>query len=293
MRLALIALILAVAAPAFAQPGDDAVALLPLDADQKLELYSQSVASEVARALAAGAVDVVVVGPKMAVPEKARLIVDGTITGKADNITLTLRIRDAHAGTVLATVPATATSVTDATEQLSQKVLPAVKAQIAALHAQVDTGHTDHAEHMTPPPRPHAVAPLPVLAAVHAVPGAEALVQPLGSALAPWAARTIDPLPNTLVDMIVPTTASTKGRDLAIGLEVLGYVTLPGDIPSARARVRVRIVDRSRVLFDRIVHTDTIVGEKGIAPDALAARVAREVLDIVEPHLRRAVPSWR
>jgi len=290
MRLALIALILAVAAPAFAQPGDDAVALLPLDADQKLELYSQSVASEVARALAAGAVDVVVVGPKMAVPEKARLIVDGTITGKADNITLTLRIRDAHAGTVLATIPTTATSVTDATEQLSGKVLPAVKAQLAVLHAQVDSSHADH---MTPPPRPHVAAPLPMLAAVHAARGGEALVQPLGGALAPWAGRTIDPLPNTLVDMIVPTMASTKGRDLAIGFEVLGYVTVPGDIPSARARVRVRIVDRSHVLFDRIVHTDTVVGEKGIAPDVLAGRVAREVLDIVEPHLRRADPSWR
>src|SRR3569623_765674 len=136
MRLALIALILAIAAPVFAQPSSDAVALLPLDADQQLELYSQSVASEVARALAAGAIDVVVVGPKMAVHEKSLLIVDGTITGKAVNITLTLRIRDAHAGTVLATVPATASSVTDATEQLSQKVLPAVKPQLAALHAQ-------------------------------------------------------------------------------------------------------------------------------------------------------------
>src|SRR3954453_13253 len=105
MRLVILALglavVLAIAAPASAQPSNDAVALLPLDADAKLELYSQSIASEVARALAAGQIDVVVVGPKMAVPEKARLIVDGTITGKADNITLTLRIRDAHAGTVL------------------------------------------------------------------------------------------------------------------------------------------------------------------------------------------------
>ncbi len=61
-----------------------AVALLPLDADAKLELYGQPVASELARALVQGGLDVVVVGPKMAVPEKARLVVDGTIKfGKA------------------------------------------------------------------------------------------------------------------------------------------------------------------------------------------------------------------
>src|SRR5690348_14307360 len=104
------ALVFALVSPALAD--DNAVALLPLDADAKLELYSQSVASEVARALVAGGVDVVVVGPKMEVPQRARMFVDGTITGKGDSITLTLRIRDARAGTVLGSVPATATSVT-------------------------------------------------------------------------------------------------------------------------------------------------------------------------------------
>src|SRR5690242_3933246 len=103
MRLVILALLVALVSPAFAD--DDAVALLPLDADARLELYSQSVASEVARALVAGGVDVVVVGPKMAVPERARMIVDGTITGKGDSVTLTLRMRDARAGTVLGSIP--------------------------------------------------------------------------------------------------------------------------------------------------------------------------------------------
>jgi hypothetical protein len=285
-----VALVLAISAPAFAQPGDDAVALLPLDADQKLELYSQSVASEVARALAAGQIDVVVVGPKMAVPEKARLIVDGTITGKADNVTLTLRIRDAHAATVLATVPATASSVTDATEQLSQKVVPAVKAQIAALHAQTQPPKLEG--HKTVPARAPMVAEkAALLVAIHASPGAEALVAPLGKAVEPWADRKILPLANTLVDMVVPSTV--QGNGFAIGFELLGYVTLPGAIPSARARVRVRIVARTGVLFDRIIHTDTVVGDKGITPEALAARTAGEVLAIVEPHFRRVDTSWR
>ncbi|HSN29843.1 MAG TPA: hypothetical protein VLT45_26330 [Kofleriaceae bacterium] len=266
---------------------DSAVALLPLDADAKLELYSQSVASEIARALAAGQIDVVVVGPKMAVPTKARLIVDGTITGKGDQITLTLRIRDARAGTVLATLPATAGSVSDATEQLSGKVLPAVKAQIDALHAEPATPPVPpRVDHRLPRPK---AEPTPVLLAVHGV-ATDPLAGALSSEFQPWAHRAVRPLPNTLVDMLGP--ANTNGYDIALGFEVLAYTTLPGSIPSARARVRVRVLAKGKVVFDRIVHTDTVVGDKGIASDALAARTAREVLAIVAPHLKRAVPTW-
>ena len=73
---------------------------------------------------------------------------------------------------------------------------------------------------------------------------------------------------------------------------MLGYTTLPGNIPSARARVRVRILAKGQVVFDRVVRTDTVVGDKGIASDALAARTAREVFAIVTPHLKKAIPSW-
>ena len=55
----------------------------------------------------------------------------------------------------------------------------------------------------------------------------------------------------------------------------------------AAGRVQVRIKDTK---FDRIVRTDTIVGDKSFTPDQLAARTAREVLAILRPHLRRALP---
>jgi hypothetical protein len=45
-------------------------------------------------------------------------------------------------------------------------------------------------------------------------------------------------------------------------------------------------------VFDRVVVTDTVVGDKGVAQPELAARVAREVLAILRPHMRRRVPSW-
>jgi hypothetical protein len=286
MRLLILAVVIAFAAPAFAD--DDAVALLPLDADQKLEIYSQSVASEVARTLASGGVDVAIVGPKEAVPQRARLIVDGTITGKPDAVTLTLRIRDARAGTVLASVPVSAATVTKATEDLATKVLPAVKTQLASLHTA--PAITTLPEHQHAASSQATAAPTPLLAEVM---GGGPLATALTAELPTWAHRTIDPLPNVLIDMVVPTMPATHGRDLAIALDILGFTVESGEVPFAHARVRVRVVDKSKVVFDRVIRTDTVVGDRKQAPDALAVRTAREVLQILEPHLRRKVPGWR
>ena len=285
MRLVILALVVALATPALAD--DSAVALLPLDAEQKLEIYSQSVASEVARALVAGGIDVAIVGPKEAVPQRARLIVDGTISGKPDAVTLTLRVRDARAGTVLATLPVSAATVTKATEDLSAKVLPAVKLQLASLQTRPAPIQEPVHQH---PATQEPAAPVPVLAEVL---GGGPLAAALTAELPGWAPRPIDPLPNVLIDMVVPTMPATHNRDLAIALDILAYTVEPGEVPLAHARVRVRVVDRSKVVFDRIIHTDTIVGDKHQASDALAVRAAREVLAILEPHLRRKVPAWR
>jgi len=75
------------------------------------------------------------------------------ITGKPDAVTITLRVRDARAGTVLATVPVSAATVTKATEDLSAKVLPAVKTQLGTIH----TTTTAQPE----PDHRHAAAPVP------------------------------------------------------------------------------------------------------------------------------------
>src|SRR5262245_27430172 len=99
VRLVVIACVVAVAAPVRA----DTVALLPLDGEARLEMYGQPVAAEIGRALKESGLDVVVVGAKMAVPESADLIVDGTIKAdkkrKGETVTLAMRIRDPHAPT--------------------------------------------------------------------------------------------------------------------------------------------------------------------------------------------------
>ncbi|MDB4954519.1 MAG: hypothetical protein JWO36_2088 [Myxococcales bacterium] len=284
--------------PARAQPVQtDAVALLPLDADQRLEIYGQPVASELARALVAGGIDVVVVGPRMAVPERARLIVDGTIAGRGETVTMTLRIRDRVAGTVLDSLTATAPSLTtidSASTDLAGRVLPAIRKWLAALHAAT----TRPVDRVTPPAKPVDAPPPPLLIAVTgAAPQVEALRVAFTGAASVWArthhreARTMDAA--ALARDHAAKTVQQNGTDLGIAIEILGYAVEPGTVPTARARARVRIADPSQVVFDRVIVTDTIVGDRGLAADVLAARVAREVLMIVEPNLRRAIPTWR
>ena len=279
-----------------------AVALLPLDADQQLAIYGQPVASELARALGAGGVDVVVVGPKMAVPERARLIVDGTIRAKGEAVVLSVRVRDVADGTVLATLDATApklTSIDKAAAQLSARVLPAVTELLAK---QQQAAHA-RPQPAPGPAAPAAPAPEPLLVAVIAAPGTPPATAPLRDALAHAVDAWAEAHHRTVVAVDAAALASSKALaahhgTLGVLFEIEGYAVDPGVVPLARARVHVRVVQPAgfvdgAVGFDRVIVTDTIVGDRGLSADALAARAAREVLAIAEPHVRRVVASWR
>ncbi len=276
MRVALV-LLLVFAGRAFAEPRD-AVALLPLDAEKHLEIYGQPVASEVARELSTGGIEVVVVGAKMAVPERARLVLDGTITaGKDGAVALAIRIRERASGTVLDKLDASAPSLTAidrAAAELSARVLPAVKARLAALDRPPPAPRPEqgHRQAAPAPPAPHAIV---------GTVGPGTLHDALTAALGEWTPRH-------------GYVAADKDGDATLALTQVAYSVEHGEVPLAPARVRVRIEDRAhKKLFDRVVVTDTVVGDKKMADDRLAARVAREVLYILEPHMRRAVPSWR
>ena len=277
-----------------AEPAGDAVALLPLDADKSLEIYGQPVASEIARALVAGAVQVVVVGPRMAVPERARLIVDGTIAlGKAGAVTISLRIRNRVDGVVLDNLSASAPGlarIDSAASELSARVLPIVRDRLAALHRAVEGVRIEPR-----PAAPAAPAPRPVLVAItDERKSAEAgpLPAALETAATSWTQGHRRPLQKTDAGKL-----ATAPGDLAIGFWILDFtvddLADATRLQAARARVRVQIIRAHSVVFDRIVATDSVLGEPGLARPELAARVAREVLAILRPHMRRSVPSWQ
>lgn len=303
IRILLAVAVLTLWAPVRAEtPKGEAVALLPLDADARLVIYGQPVASEIARALVAGGIDVVVIGPKMAMPDRAKLIVDGTIgASKADLVTLTLRVRNPVDGTTLATTQSQVqglTNIDKAAADLSAKILPIVRENLEALKP-TQVVPTDPKE-----PKVSVVASAPVMrpllvgVSTRGGSGAQdALEEALVAQVAPWAERqgrepkTTEP--KTLQAKQAVATIKAAGTDLGVVFEITSFSISNDAIPLARARVHVVVADAAGVLFDRVVVTDSIVGDKNITTKVMAARAAREVLDILRPHLRRMVRAWR
>lgn len=295
------ALVLLVLFATTAHADEGKVALLPLDAAAKLEVYGQVVASEIAQALIAGKIDVVVVLPKMAVPEQTKLIVDGKISaGKGGAIELSIRVRDPKAVSVVQQFQATASSLENldkTTKELSEKVLPVVRDKLEQLSRKPIEGvKTPIPPPLAPvetmPPRPLLVGIGSQMSARSGDPFRAALTEAVPSWVAA-AQRAPSVIEVGMLDAKTATkTVAGSTADRAIAFEILGYGMWGSEVPMGRARVRVRIADAGQILFDRVVVTDTVVGEKAMTTDRFAARVAQEVLSILRPHVKKAVPAW-
>src|SRR4051794_39028416 len=207
-------------------PGSYGVALLPLEADKGLEIYGQPVASEMARALAAGNVRVVVLGPRTAVPDHTGLIIDGTIAlGKGSAVLISLRIRRADGGvlpsrrSLAASAPGLA-KIDSAAAELSAQLLPTVRELLAALPRESE----DHGRIVEVRPVPAPDRPV-LIAVADDRPGADRgpLRGALQAAAADWTrahrgvARDADPARLTAAGL------SAAGADLAIGFSILDW----------------------------------------------------------------------
>jgi hypothetical protein len=281
------------------------VALLPFDADPKLKIYGKPVAAEVARALTSDGIEVTLVGAKMEVPVDAMLIVDGSIEAKGGSITIAIRLRDVRNGATLERVQsstATLATIDRAAAEVSTRAVPIVRAKLAELAAAA--ARPDPIDKPRPkPPIPQVAPPAPpMLTAVGVSVEAAAMAEPLRAALLRATFARVrdngrDPVQveySTLHAKIAAQTVATHGRAKhAVAFELLDYTVEVGDVPLASARARLRIVDAAGVRFDRVIITNTIVGERAMAGGALADRVADELLRIALPQLRRVEPAWR
>lgn len=100
--------------------------------------------------------------------------------------------------------------------------------------------------------------------------------------------------PAKMTRELATDTVKASKLDLGMLLEITSYtLEIEDNIPIARAHVRFRVTDAVGIVFDRVVVTDSVVGEKNMSLAQLAERVAREVLDIARPHLKRKVTAWR
>jgi hypothetical protein len=252
----------AAAQPPAPEPPRGAVALLPLDAGPRLEIYGQAVATEIARALTAGGVEVVVVGANMDVPAGARLIVDGTLAMDRGLVSLSMRVRKPVDGTVLDTLSASApglAQIDKAAADLSARVLPVVRVRLAELAERPGGGGPVHQLRPGGGPRPVA-PPRALLVGIASAARADPLLAALGEAVPRWArAARREPRPgdpSVLGGALAPRAVAAANAERAVAFEILGYaVTRRRDVPLARARVRVRISDASAVVFDRVVAT--------------------------------------
>jgi hypothetical protein len=315
LELAAIVAMLCIASPARAQIEKETIALLPLDADKRLEPFGQPLAGEIGRVLIADQLDVVVVTANNTVPSTAKLVVYGALIAKGDAIVVQINVRNPIDGKTTDTLEEVAPNLlaVEATSiKLSQRLLPVVRTRLAALRAVTPTKPPDK---VVPPPP--AATSGPVLLVGIAVPaGASQMIVPFRAALTDriggWvkaSKRTPSAVDASVLGKQLATqTVASARAERGVSFEILDYdvqltgrlddrlmrLARPGGstIPLARARVRVRIADARKVVFDRVIATDTIVGDRKISGEVLADRVAREILTILQPHMRRLEPTW-
>lgn len=305
------------------------LALLPLDAPGKLAIYGQPVAAEIARALVAGGLEVVVVGAQMAVPREAELVIEGSILSVRKRVKVELRLRTRDSREPLATASSSEMaleSVDRAAGEVAQKMLTLAQAELAQRKA---------ARPSEPPvPAPRSPVAQPGEASSGSSGSSElapAYVAVTTRALAPelrpvllermaaaaaqltagrWSARVVE-LPEVSPSSVVAMIAATPGA-LGIGVDVREVqVSSPGPLVGT-ARARVVVAWGGKVVLDRELATDTVVGgRKGARSVAAAAAsasapsfsaapgtmeqlldlLAREVVSILRPRYLRAVAA--
>ncbi len=290
LRILALIVLTSLAASAESMPAMPKIAMLPLDAGTSLELYGRPVASELSKAIVAAGLVVQVVGARATVSADARLIIDGTIKqGRGETIELAIRIRNPADGRVLDTLAATAPNLANidrAAADLATRVVPVVQARLEAMAANPGpVPEPSPVVGLPSAPRPPMNRPTLALQ----VAGAARLEAPLARQAAAWiqdAGHVLMP-----VDPMKPVRWPTS-RGPLLHLEIRAFHVEPGPVPMARARVHVVLSGVGGEPFDRVIVTDTVVGDKGMTPAGLAERVATEVLAILRPHMRRAVPTW-
>ncbi len=280
------------------------IALLPLSADAKLKLYGQPVAAEVARALERAGFTIVVVSNAAPVPSKARLVIDGRIVrGAGETVLLEARVRDPALGTIIASLSATAPSLTRIDQGAAELVLalePALRRGIAAqeLAARARGATTTGARapvagELPEPgdattrvdPRPRAVVVVGYPAALEG--GADApVLRPLLRAGADRLAALVGHRSEAAQGEDLVAAVTAQGAALGVSITLLS-IRYEGDgVITARARGRVRVVAAGQVIFDRVVRTDTLVGGRGDRKDAVARAAIDQIVDIAYGRVR-------
>jgi hypothetical protein len=303
-----------------AQGDDTVVAVLPLAvADESLGIYSKPVANAVAERLRREtSLAVESLSLAGAAPARVSLVVDGRIVAAGKRkVKLEARVRDPLRGKTVARSVATRAGplgkidelAAELATELAPRLVDGAAAQKRVREAEAravvaPTAPASGAEATAPPQPSGAVARQGEGAAGFLVIQAGA---PRGNA-APSVADTATRAADWLVERLGHRAVRGHGQGVRPMAEVRRQLAETGlqyavmlhvrkvdyrwrrQVLSARGRVRVVVVDAGgRTLFDRTARTGTQVGSRGDGHAALAHYVVIQAIDIVAPHVKRAL----
>jgi hypothetical protein len=229
------------------------------------------------------------------------LIVFGSCSAEADGVAPD-HTRTQFGGTPLDKVekPRATWRLTAAASKLAVKLLPLVKARLATMRTERPPV-VHHNKAQPPPSQPIMLVGvgIPANATLLMEPLRHALTDAVGGWLRASNRQPTAVDASVLGKLLATQTVATAKAERGVVFEILEYEIEDQTtetftrFPLARARVRVRIADAEKIVFDRVISTDTIVGDRAMRGELLAARVAREVLMILRPHMKRMEKTWR
>jgi hypothetical protein len=279
------------------------LALLPLDAPGKLAIYGQPVAAEIARSLGAAGLDVVVVGAQMAVPREAVLVIEGSILVVRKKVKVELRLRTLDSRTPLVTVTsldAQLETLDRAASEAATLLLPLVQAELEkrkparAVERKPARPDGEGREGPAGPSAPVARDQAPRSTAMIAITanGVPVAARPYfvermmlaASALteARWRPRPVE-ISQISPAMLLAMSATEPGSlGLAFDVRELAAVQ-QGGVFFGAVRARVLVVLGGKVIFDRELTTDTVVGARKGELGAMLDLLAREMTVILRP----------
>jgi len=291
MRRLLIALLLLLGVtPARADEG--AIAVLPLTSSEKrLAMYGVPVARVLAGALRQGGNAVETVTGTGSLPKRVAWVVDGRIVAASGGrVVLEARLRDPGHGRAfgqVASKPGRLTEIDELARQVASDLGPLLaRARAAAAKA--------------PPPQPpttHSTAPaLPALRpAMIITRDKEAIVTDALAALVErlgYRAVVSSDLRGIAPPQKVKTALGKASARFALLAEVknVDYEWASKDVLTARGSMRLVLVDGAGTpLYNAVVKTDTLVGSRGDRHAALLGFVARQVMQMASPRLKKAL----
>ncbi len=288
-RLVIALLLLLGVTPARADEG--AIAVLPLTSSEKrLAMYGVPVARVLAAALRQSGNAVETVTGTGGLPKRVAWVIDGRIVAASGGrVVLEARLRDPGRGRAfgqVASKPGRLTEIDELARQVASDLGPLLaRARAAAASTPPPT---------TAPAHP-STSPVPALRPAMVITrdkepivtdALAALVERLGYRAVVSDLSGIAPPPK------VKGALGRASARFALLAEVkdVDYEWAARDILTARGSMRLVLVDGAgRPLYNAVVATDTLVGSRGDRHAALLGFVARQVMQMAAPRLKKAL----